>query len=310
MLYRDMKSLPSFHHLSDVDLTTALMRFAQDERTATVQLIAAHAEFDRRQLYLDEGFHSLYGYCVEALKLSEHAALMRIEAARASRQYPAVLEMLGDGRLTLTNLCLVSRHLTAENYATMLSQVSDKRKEDVQRMLAGRDPRPDAPAVIRPLSEDRYRLQVTIDQEARDALRQAQDLLRHALPNGDPSVIVSRALKLLAADLLKKKTSVGAAPRQPSRMAARGRDLPASVMRAVWKRDGGRCAHRGPNGRCNSTSFVEFHHVIPFAKGGAATVENIELRCSAHNKYQARLDGLGRPKEKARSNPSPPRSSG
>lgn len=294
MLYRDMKSLPSFRDLSDSDLTTSLLRFAQDERTATVQLIAALAEFDRRQLYLDHGFHSSYRFCVEVLKLSEHAALMRIEAARASRHFPAVLEMLRDGRLTLTNLCLVSRHLTSENQAEILGQVIGKRKEDVQRMLAGLDPRPDAPAVIRPLSEDRYRLQVTIDQEARDALRQAQDLMRHTLPSGDPSVIVARALKVLVADLLKKKAAVGAKPKGSASVSDGARGVPASVMRAVWQRDEGRCAHKGPNGRCNSTSFVEFHHVVPYARGGKATTDNIELRCSAHNKYQARLDGLAK----------------
>ena len=31
------------------------------------------------------------------------------------------------------------------------------------------------------------------------------------------------------------------------------------------------------------------HHCVPFADGGAATVENIELRCRAHNAYEAEL---------------------
>jgi hypothetical protein len=29
------------------------------------------------------------------------------------------------------------------------------------------------------------------------------------------------------------------------------------------------------------------HHVIPYARGGATTLENLELRCAAHNKYEA-----------------------
>ena len=35
--------------------------------------------------------------------------------------------------------------------------------------------------------------------------------------------------------------------------------------------------------------ILEFHHKEPYAAGGAATVENIELRCRAHNVYEARL---------------------
>jgi len=32
---------------------------------------------------------------------------------------------------------------------------------------------------------------------------------------------------------------------------------------------------------------VEFHHVVPYAADGRPTVENIQLRCRAHNSYEA-----------------------
>ena len=41
--------------------------------------------------------------------------------------------------------------------------------------------------------------------------------------------------------------------------------------------------------RCSATSFLEFHHVRPYAVGGEATAENIELRCRTHNAYEADL---------------------
>jgi len=34
---------------------------------------------------------------------------------------------------------------------------------------------------------------------------------------------------------------------------------------------------------------VEFHHVVPYAADGRATVDNIELRCRAHNRYEAEV---------------------
>jgi hypothetical protein len=57
----------------------------------------------------------------------------------------------------------------------------------------------------------------------------------------------------------------------------------------VWQRDEGRCAFVGRTGRCRETAFLEFHHVAPYAAGGAATADNIQLRCRAHNQYEARL---------------------
>jgi hypothetical protein len=69
------------------------------------------------------------------------------------------------------------------------------------------------------------------------------------------------------------------------------RHVPAAVRRAVWTRDGGRCAFVGANGRrCTERGFIEFHHTAPYAAGGAATVDSIELRCRAHNLYEGALD--------------------
>jgi len=59
------------------------------------------------------------------------------------------------------------------------------------------------------------------------------------------------------------------------------------VRRAVFRRDEGRCAFVGAEGRCTATAFLEFHHVVPYARGGAATVGNIQLRCRAHNQHEA-----------------------
>jgi len=61
------------------------------------------------------------------------------------------------------------------------------------------------------------------------------------------------------------------------------------VKRNVWRRDEGQCALVGRNGRCTEHGFLEFHHVRPHADGGPATVANIQLRCRAHNAYEASL---------------------
>ena len=57
----------------------------------------------------------------------------------------------------------------------------------------------------------------------------------------------------------------------------------------MWRRDAGSCAFVGTKGRCGQTAFLEFHHVEPYAAGGVTTVENLELRCQAHNLYEAKL---------------------
>jgi hypothetical protein len=133
-------------------------------------------------------------------------------------------------------------------------------------------------------------LQVTLTRETHEKLRRAQSLSRHSLPRGDVEVILNRALTLLIGDLERRRFARAASP-QPSRRerSPSGRHIPAAVRRAVWQRDEGRCAFVGRNGRCREAAFLEFHHVAPFAAGGAATADNIQLRCRAHNQYEARL---------------------
>jgi 5-methylcytosine-specific restriction endonuclease McrA len=110
------------------------------------------------------------------------------------------------------------------------------------------------------------------------------------VPNGDPAAIFDRALTLLVADLERRKPGCVARPRQTSAAKAGSRHVPAAVRREVWSRDGGRCAFVGARGRCTEQGFLEFHHVVPFARGGPTNTENLQLRCRAHNAYQAERD--------------------
>jgi len=147
-----------------------------------------------------------------------------------------------------------------------------------------------AAAPVTPLSPDRYKLQVTIGGETLEKLRLAKDMLGHALPAGDDAAILDRALTALLADLAKRKFADTARPR-PSRATKPGaRNPSAAVKRAVWVRHLGRCAFVGTGGhRCDERRFLEFHHVDPYALGGEATVDGIQLRCRRHNDYEGRL---------------------
>jgi hypothetical protein len=50
------------------------------------------------------------------------------------------------------------------------------------------------------------------------------------------------------------------------------------------------CAFVSPTGRrCRERTFLEFHHIQPYAMEGPATVANISLRCWRHNQHEADL---------------------
>ena len=146
------------------------------------------------------------------------------------------------------------------------------------------------PAVVEPLSSDRYRFTFTAGTRAYEKLELAKDLLRHVIPSGDPAPIFERALDLLVEKLVKDKFAVTDQPGTSRGQSARSRNIPAEVKRAMYMRDQGRCAFVGSTGRrCGERGFVEFHHVEPYEAGGSPTRQNISLRCRAHNGYEAEL---------------------
>lgn len=106
--------------------------------------------------------------------------------------------------------------------------------------------------------------------------------------------IFDRALTLLLAELRKTRHAATSRPRSKHRIANTGRYVASAVKREVWARDGGQCAFVGAAGRCSERGFLEYHHVIPFADGGATDATNLQLRCRAHNAFEAqRWSGEG-----------------
>jgi hypothetical protein len=246
-----MKMIHVSAQLSDKELLAEVKRLAEHERAATADLIATLAELDARRLYLGEGCSSLLSYCTHVLHLSEHAAYGRIEAARATRRHPVILDMLAAGLVNLTTVCLLAPHLTVENHVVVLNSARHKSKREVEHLVASLRPQPAVPSVVRklpvrlssgtevgvaaddapavfpapttepparpavvaPLAPERYKVQFSVTRETYDKLRRVRDLLRHTIPSGDPAAIFDRALTLLLKDVEKAKLAAGTRPR-------------------------------------------------------------------------------------------------
>lgn len=51
------------------------------------------------------------------------------------------------------------------------------------------------------------------------------------------------------------------------------RHIPQDIKVAVWQRDQGRCVE------CGADQYLEFDHIIPFSRGGATSLNNLQLLC-------------------------------
>jgi hypothetical protein len=314
--------------LSSTDVIAGLHREVAGERAASARVLAWLAEVERRRLYLELGYSSLFAYCLGALGFSEDETCNRTGAVRAVLEYPPVLDMIEARTITMTTARLLYPHLKQQaDPLAVLRSATGKSRREVEVMIAGLSPQPDAPTLLRrapappaaaplvpavalpaaparsapagappparvaPLAPDRYRLQVTLGGEAVEKLRLAQDMLSHVETAGDVAAVLERALDALLAELAPRRFAATGAPRNAATGTEGSRHIPAAVRREVWIRDLGRCTFVGSGGhRCEERRLVQFNHDIPFCHGGPATTGNVRLLCAAHNRLEAARD--------------------
>jgi hypothetical protein len=173
----------------------------------------------------------------------------------------------------------------------------------------------------------RYRVEFTAEQEYVDLVNEALDLLGHEKKAASLPDLQLRAMRELVTQLKKRRRAETDRPRNPrvdterAERTAPARDstqsdthpapaparaehggaaparqkhsrhIPAAVRRAVWARDEARCAYVDCRAeRCRETRGLQMHHRHAYALGGPPTLENLELRCAAHNLLAAEED--------------------
>jgi hypothetical protein len=318
-------NLRSLSHLSNQELLRALAAIVARDCGTTAELLAHIAEVDDRRLYAQEGFPSMFAYCVRVLHMSEDTAFKRIRAARTARQFPVIFEAVADGRLHLSAVVVLAPYLTAENADELLSAAAHKTRAEIEWQLAERFPRPDLPERVGvpspepalsfsadsnsvhvkelpkslapgPVASSRPREKVIPLSAERVAVQTsiavaAYENLRYAqaLLGRDFAEVIERASELIVREAEKHKFAAGSRPRSsPHGSSADPRHIPAAVKQAVWLRDKGQCGFVSESGqRCPATTRLEFDHADPVARGGEASVENLRLRCRTHNQFEA-----------------------
>lgn len=141
----DLASLP------DDLLLRRLADLVSGSRRIEADLVAHIGEVEDRRLYAREAVRSMFAYCTRILHLSEHEAYVRITAARAARNHPALLTMLADGRLHLSGIAKLVPHLTRENREGLLARATHKTKREIEELVAEIAPGPDVRSVVRKL---------------------------------------------------------------------------------------------------------------------------------------------------------------
>jgi len=133
--------------LSDKELLNQLKSLVTQEQELTLNILPHLAEVERRELYLEKAYSSLYDYCRSEFGYSDASAWRRSSAAVAILKCPEAWELLKQKRVTMSVLCQIHKIITPK----LLKQVCGKSKSEVEYIIAALRPQSANPDRSRPV---------------------------------------------------------------------------------------------------------------------------------------------------------------
>ena len=174
------------------------------EREVTLQVLHHLRKVERRRLFAELGYSSLFVYCVEELEYSSGSAQRRIASMRLLKELPEIEEKITEGSL---NLSLVSRAQSffkqeavrsVESKREVLSALVGKSDREAERELASRATTPAAiqPARTRAITEQVSEIRFAAENQFLEEIDELRALLAHAHPGMSIAEALQYGVKL------------------------------------------------------------------------------------------------------------------
>jgi hypothetical protein len=217
-------------HLSSRDLLLKAKSLAAEERRVTLALIECLEECQRRMLYAELGYGSLWDFATRELGLSEGAAQRRIQAMRLVRDVPEAKSKLASGALSLSNAAKVQSLRRTEKKAgrkldapALVAQVENLSQRECDRKLFEIAPQARPPERERVVSTEGDReLKIVVGPGLHAKLQKLKGFLAHALPEATYEELIDRLTTEALERLEKRMGSKGRQTEENQRTEATG----------------------------------------------------------------------------------------
>ncbi len=311
------------HELLEIDdrtLISNLKKVLGTENNCLADFLHYLGEVDHRRLYADEGYPSLFEYCVKVLALKEGEAFNRIRAARFARRFPVVLDLVRNGALCLTAMRIIGPCVDEATEASLFARIAGKTTREIEKIAAelsqkrsvaipncqvqlkpmflesgapesGKTPANAKPDKVRYLSPELVEVRFSATEEFSEKLDEAKRIHRAKGYSGTAADLFTEMLEIY---LNRHDPKRRAATKRPPKVAGaipsvNPRRPPQAVRDAVALRDRYQCTFVAVDGhRCLARTGLQYDHVRPFALGGSSLdPDEGRLLCPAHNRLAA-----------------------
>jgi hypothetical protein len=260
--------------LKDQDLLQRTIELVKKEKRLTFMILKHLQEIERRRLYADLGFSSLYEYCKGRLNYSEYEAFGRITAMRLMKESPKIEKTIEKGELTLTNAIQLSKHVKGEELERM-EKISKEEKTQIVNQIKGKSTR-ETREILKQLSVKNN--PKTFNIKIQEPTMNKFNSYRRKIGDYSEEDIMNF---LLDEKLIFRNAN--------SKSSSDTRSIPQKLKYEVYRRAGGCCEYvsKHTNKRCQERRGLQFDHIIPYSFGGRTELNNLRLYCRAHNQRAA-----------------------
>ncbi len=183
--------------LSNLDLIHRFGRLVQTERKITQLVLECILEIDRRKIYLEKAYPSLFDFLVKEFGYSPSSAMRRIESARLLREIPEVSEKIQSGAINLSQLSKLQQTIRAvqktSNHKIMtahkkeiLNKIEFTNQAKTELILAQEFNLPLQSTLIEKQQihkDESITLTITFTKKQIELLEKAQNLISHSVPD-------------------------------------------------------------------------------------------------------------------------------
>ncbi len=218
--------------LSDDKLLQGTQSLVLEERRITLLVLRHLREIERRRLFADRGYGSLFDYCTRELKYSEAAAQRRIASMRLLRELPEIETRIEEGRLSLSVVSRAQTFFRQESRVDtpvstaqkreILQELEGKSAREAERVLLARssDPVRLLPERVRAVSAEISEVRFVADQKFLSEVEVLRGLLAHSHPDASMAELLEFAVALAVKKLDRA--------REPERKSSCSKRAPVS----------------------------------------------------------------------------------
>ncbi len=193
--------------VSNSALHGELKSLRQTEKTNLKDILLHICEVDRRRLYLQMAYPSLYEYLIKELQYSEASAQRRVDGARLLAQIPEAAAKISSGAINLSQISKIQKAsrdvkkvqgltVSIENKKELMDKIENQSGRVTELILAQTFNLPVQFNETRKIQKDEsVHFEMTFTKQQMENLEQARALLSHILPGGKMSEVISHLAK-------------------------------------------------------------------------------------------------------------------